>query len=532
MAINKVIAHGQTLIDLTEDTVTAETLKEGVTAHAKNGEVITGTMTGSVDLPELTKPASASDILSGKEAINGDGTKITGTIATKTSSNLTANGATVTVPAGYYASQSTKSVATATQATPTVSIDANGKITASVTQSAGYVSAGTKSGTKQLTTQAAKTVIPTKSSQTAVASGVYTTGAITVGAIPNEYITTTDATATADKIFKDETAYVKGTKVTGTFTIDSEVNTQEDLLTELQTILAGKTAVPQDPVLQEKTVTPTTSSQTVSPDSGYDGLSSVTVNAMPAATQATPSITVSATGLITASSTQMAGYVSAGTKSETKQLTTQAAKTITPSTSSQTAVAKNVYTTGAVTVAAIPSTYVKPTATKAATTYTPTTSNQTIAAGTYCSGVQTIKGDANLVAGNIKSGVSIFGVSGSYEGSGGSGSGGIQYEVVTIPSGVDILNIPYSLPRVTAAYGGISGLESFTTEGAVLGVLNNAFCYIDGMSAGFGGAIYVDTSTSYITYSNGIMSGYLSYTTLNSIDVILINDPSAEAISV
>lgn len=142
---------------------------------------------GGITLPTLTNPASASDILSGKEAINGDGTKITGTIATKTSSNLTASGATVTVPAGYYASQSTKSVATATQATPTVSIDANGKITASATQSAGYVSAGTKSGTKQLTTQAAKTITPSTSSQTAVAKNVYTTGAITVGAIPSNY---------------------------------------------------------------------------------------------------------------------------------------------------------------------------------------------------------------------------------------------------------------------------------------------------------------------------------------------------------
>jgi hypothetical protein len=142
---------------------------------------------GGAVLPTLTNPASASDILSGKEAINGDGTKITGTIATKTSSNLTASGATVTVPAGYYASQSTKSVATATQATPTVSIDANGKITASATQTAGYVSAGTKSGTKQLTTQAAKTITPSTSSQTAVAKNVYTTGAITVGAIPSNY---------------------------------------------------------------------------------------------------------------------------------------------------------------------------------------------------------------------------------------------------------------------------------------------------------------------------------------------------------
>lgn len=100
-------------------------------------------------------------------------------------------------------------------------------------------------------------------------------------------------------------------------------------------------------------------------------------------------------------------------------------KSVTPSAVQQTVVPDSGYDgLDKVTVAAIPSTYVKPTATKAATTYTPTTSNQTIAAGTYCSGAQTIKGDANLVAGNIKSGVSIFDVVGSYEGSGGGSSGG------------------------------------------------------------------------------------------------------------
>ena len=53
---------------------------------------------------------------------------------------------------------------------------------------------------------------------------------------------------------------------------------------------------------------------------------------------------------------------------------------------------------------------------KAAATITPGTSNQTIAAGQYLSGTQTIAGASTLIAGNIKSGVSIFGVTGTYIG--------------------------------------------------------------------------------------------------------------------
>ena len=52
---------------------------------------------------------------------------------------------------------------------------------------------------------------------------------------------------------------------------------------------------------------------------------------------------------------------------------------------------------------------------KAAETITPGTANKTIAANQYLTGAQTIKGDGNLSAGNIKKGVSIFGVSGTLE---------------------------------------------------------------------------------------------------------------------
>ena len=59
---------------------------------------------------------------------------------------------------------------------------------------------------------------------------------------------------------------------------------------------------------------------------------------------------------------------------------------------------------------------VKPTSRQAAKTYTPSTSNQTIAAGTFLTGAATIKGDADLVVGNIKKGVEIFGKTGTLSG--------------------------------------------------------------------------------------------------------------------
>lgn len=52
---------------------------------------------------------------------------------------------------------------------------------------------------------------------------------------------------------------------------------------------------------------------------------------------------------------------------------------------------------------------------KGAETYTPKTTDQTINNGVYLSGVQTIKGDVNLVADNIKKDVTIFGVTGTLD---------------------------------------------------------------------------------------------------------------------
>lgn len=55
-------------------------------------------------------------------------------------------------------------------------------------------------------------------------------------------------------------------------------------------------------------------------------------------------------------------------------------------------------------------------ASQEAQTITPTTAAQTIEAGKYLAGAITINGDANLLAENIKNGVTIFGVAGTYTG--------------------------------------------------------------------------------------------------------------------
>lgn len=77
MAISKVVYGSTTLIDLTSDTVTADKLLSGITAHGKDGEPVTGTCTFDADTGDAT--ATASEILATKTAyVNGS--KVTGSM--------------------------------------------------------------------------------------------------------------------------------------------------------------------------------------------------------------------------------------------------------------------------------------------------------------------------------------------------------------------------------------------------------------------------------------------------------------------
>lgn len=216
--------------------------------------------------------------------------------------------------------------------------------------------------------------------------------------------------------------------------------------------------------LQSKTVSPSESAQTVKADNGYDGLSQVTVNAVSktyvgsgvtkkSAATYTPGTSdqsiasgqyLNGTQTIKGDSNLTAANIKSGVKifnvtgsyNEATGGPTLQSKTVSPSESTQTVSPDSGYDgLSKVTVNAISSTYVGSDVTKkSAATYTPKTTDQSIASGQYLSGTQTIKGDANLVAGNIKSGVSIFGVTGTYAGggsSGGSGNNNVEAYAIT-----------------------------------------------------------------------------------------------------
>lgn len=86
--------------------------------------LLEGKATGVI-LPELANEGTAADLLSGKQLIDSEGNIVTGEIAAKTSSNLSASGTTVTVPAGYYATQATKAVSDSNLVSSNIKKDVN-----------------------------------------------------------------------------------------------------------------------------------------------------------------------------------------------------------------------------------------------------------------------------------------------------------------------------------------------------------------------------------------------------------------------
>jgi len=280
--VNKLVVNGTTKLDLTGCTITAADLRSGVSAVDMSGAPITGTL----DVPEVESSKSYSALSNGSFTITPSSGKdameevaLTVDVPTGTprsSSDLTVSGATVTAPAGLYSSAASKSVASGSVTVNTPSINTStGVVTASASVSAGYVSGTPTSKTLSLSTQAAKTVTPTSSSQTAVAKNKYTTGAVTVAAVPTETKSMTLGASAPSSVTPTSGKFLSSVSPS----IDTSVIKAENIAQGVQMLgITGTHQGGSTPTLQSKSVTYTSNgSATVTADSGYDGLSQVTI---------------------------------------------------------------------------------------------------------------------------------------------------------------------------------------------------------------------------------------------------------------
>ena len=172
------LSNGTTLIDLTADTVTAEGMLSGVTAHGKNGAPITGTCTYDSDTSDDT--AAVSEILAGRTA-HARGAQLTGTMTNNgaQTGSITAKAQQVTIAQGFHDGSGKIGIASAEQAK---------LIPANIREGITILGVeGTMSGSEGVVAQA-KTATPSWSQQVIAPDAGYThLSQVTVAAIPIAY---------------------------------------------------------------------------------------------------------------------------------------------------------------------------------------------------------------------------------------------------------------------------------------------------------------------------------------------------------
>lgn len=175
MGRNKIIFAGETLIDLTADSVTEDKLLSGITAHNKAGDPITGTCTFDSDTSDAN--VEASEVLNTKTfyARGGKGVgtmpnngAVTHAITTKTE--------TYTIPMGFHDGSGIVSIDATEQAKVIPENIKEGVVILGVT--------GASKPSSSVTAQA-KTATPGKEAQTILPdAGTDYLSQVTVAAIP------------------------------------------------------------------------------------------------------------------------------------------------------------------------------------------------------------------------------------------------------------------------------------------------------------------------------------------------------------
>lgn len=255
MGINKVNYGTTTLIDISNDTVTADKLMQGYTAHDNTGALIIGTATGGSgsgavwqdaqgyvhlsdegDIELQTKTVTPTESAQTVTADAGyyaldkvnvgaiSSSYVGSSITRRSSSDLTASGATVTVPSGYYSAQTSKAVSSGSAGTPTASKGTVSNhaisVTPSVTNTTGYITGGTKtgsavsvsaselvSGTYSVTSSGTKDV--TNYASVSVPSGTEGTPTASKGTVSNHSVSVTPSVTNSG-------GYITGSTKTGT----------------------------------------------------------------------------------------------------------------------------------------------------------------------------------------------------------------------------------------------------------------------------------------------------------------------------
>lgn len=251
------------------------------------------------------------------------------------------------------------------------------QVVASVTNTAGYISGGTHTDPSGVSVAASELVSGTKTIDASGTIDVTNYAAVSVPA-------GTEGTPTNQVSPVSNHSVIVSPRVTNT----------EGYIPGTQKVGNNTTIYASDLVSGTKTIT----------GSGTTDVTNYADASVAAGSAATPATTITANPTISVNSST--GVITA---------TASASQSVTPS------VSAGWVSSGTAGTVSVSGSNTQQLSTQAAQTITPTTSDQTIAAGKYLTGAQTIKGDANLVAANIAKDVSIFGVTGTHEGGGGGG---------------------------------------------------------------------------------------------------------------